>query len=163
MPKVPPHIFWPGFVIALLLMSATMVTITVVAATNDPSFAVVDNYYEKGLHWDDHMAQLEKNKALGWAARPEVGAAAGADLRPLSITLTDRDGAPIEGASIEASVFHFTTAHRVETESLAATGTPGVYSAPFLIDREGKWMLDLTVHAGAETFTSRQTLDLSWN
>ncbi|MCC7388344.1 MAG: FixH family protein [Phycisphaerales bacterium] len=162
MPKVPPHILWPGFVVALLLMSVVMVTVTVVAATNDPSFAVVEDYYEKGLNWDEHMAQQETNRALGWSARAEVGLPDSAALRPLTVTLTGPDGAPIGGASVEASVFRYTAAHQVETHALTAGELPGVYAAPFAINAEGKWKLMLTVRAGDGLFTDEQTLDLRY-
>lgn len=163
MPKLPPHIVWPGIVIALLLMSVTMVTVTVVFATRDPSFAVESDYYERGLNWDDEMAQAEQNAELGWDAAPEVAAEADAlHRRVLSVTLTDRDGAPIEGAEVEASVFHYTSAHQIQTETLVATDEPGVYEALFAIDRDGRWKLDLTVVSGDERFTDEQTLELSF-
>jgi hypothetical protein len=162
MPKVPPHILWPGIVVALLLMSVVMVTVTVVAATNDPSFAVVDDYYEKGLNWDEHMAQQERNRSLGWSARAEVGLPDSAARRPLNITLTGRDGAALGGASVEASVFQYTAAHQVETHALVAGDRPGVYVAPFAINAEGKWKLMLTVRVGDELFTDEQTLDLRY-
>lgn len=160
--KLPPHIVWPGVVVALLCLSLTMVTITVIAAAGDPSFAVVDDYYEKGLHWDEHVAQLEHNEALGWRATVEVGEADAVGRRALVVTLVDGGGVAIEGAGIEASCFHHAAAHRVERLTFVAGSAPGRYEAPAEIAREGLWEVTLEVSARGERFTDRRTLDLHW-
>jgi nitrogen fixation protein FixH len=160
--KLPPHIVWPGVVIALLCMSVTMVTVTIIAALDDPSFAVEPDYYEQGLRWDDHKAQLEHNRALGWQASVEVGEPDALQRRPLIVTLVDTDGAAIEGAVVEASCFHHAAAHRVEALTLVAGDAPGEYRASAGIDREGLWEVTLAVSAHGERFTDRRTLDLAW-
>lgn len=160
--KLPPHIVWPGVVVALLCMSVTMVTVTIVAALNDPSFAVETDYYERGLRWDDHIAQLDKNRALGWVAAVEVGEPDAAGRRPLVVALSDAQGAAIEGAVVGASCFHHAAAHLVETLTLAPGDAPGRYRAATAIDREGRWEVTLEVSARGERFTDRRTLDLAW-
>lgn len=39
---IPPHIAWPLFVVALLLMSITAATITVIAANSDGGVQVIE-------------------------------------------------------------------------------------------------------------------------
>lgn len=161
--KIPPHILWPGAVVLLLTMTITKGTIAVIAATGNPgSFAVVDDYYEKGLRWDEHKAQLTKNTELGWQASVEVGEPDPLHHRPLVVTLQDREGIPIEGAVIEASCFHHAAANRVETLTLEAGPTPGQYQAQADIARKGLWQISLTVTAQGEYFTDDRTLNLKW-
>ncbi len=161
--KVPPHIVWPGAVVALLGLSVTMGTITMLAATRDPnSFAVVDNYYEKGLQWDEHKAQLERNTALGWQVSIEVGEPGLLHRRPLIVTLLDRDGSPIVDALIEASTYHHAAANSVETLTLEPGEVPGQYQAMADITRQGQWQISLQVTAGGEDFTDDRTLNLKW-
>ena len=161
--KLPPHIVWPGVVVGLLGLSVTMVTITVVAATSDPSFAVVDDYYERGLNWDAQVAQNKKNAELGWTAAVEVGEPDALRQRPLIVTLTDADGAPIENAQFSASIFRYAAANLVEQLDLAAADQPGRYLATADIKHEGKWRVNLEVRAKGELFTSEQTIELDWD
>lgn len=160
MPKLPPHILWPGIIVALLGMSVTMVTITVVAATGDPSFAVERDYYERGLRWDDHMAQLAQNEELGWRAEVEVGDADASGRRPLAVNLTDASGAPIDGALVEASIFHYAESARVQALALGPAGVPGRYLASVDMRQAGKWMVALEVRAGQTVFTHEHTIRL---
>ena len=163
MGKLPPHIVWPGFVIALLGMSITMGTITVLAATRDPaSFAVIDDYYEKGLRWDEHKAQLAQNSELGWEVAVEVGEPDALGRRPLVVMVLDREGVPIEDARIEASIYHHAAAKRVETLTLEPGALPGQYQAQADITRQGLWQILLTVSARGKSFTNDRTLDLKW-
>ncbi|VAX40403.1 hypothetical protein MNBD_PLANCTO03-913 [hydrothermal vent metagenome] len=163
MRKLPPHIVWPGFVIALLGMSITTGTITVLAATRDPaSFAVVDDYYEKGLRWDEHKAQLTKNSELGWEVSVEVGEPDALRRRPLVVMVLDREGIPIEGATIEASIYHHAAAKRVETLTLEPGSIPGQYQAQADIARHGLWQITLAVSARGEYFTNDRMLNLQW-
>jgi nitrogen fixation protein FixH len=158
--KLPPHILWPGIVVVLLCLSITMGAITVVAALRDPSFAVESDYYDKGLLWDEHTAQLDHNKALGWRASFEIGESDTLNLRPLLVELHDREGAPIEGAIVNVSCFHHAAANTVETLTLLAGPLPGQYVAPARITREGIWSFSLVVTASGELFTDRQKLNL---
>lgn len=160
MTKIPAHIVWPGFVVGLLGMSVTMVTITVVAAVGDPSFAVESDYHEKAMRWDDHVAQQRRNEELGWQVSVELGAMPGGDEPAVRIRLRDNSGEPIEGAVISGSCFHYAAADRVQELTVTATEEPGVYAAPALLNRAGLWNLEFRAEAGGEVFTHKRTLEL---
>ncbi|MFG0259689.1 MAG: FixH family protein [Phycisphaerales bacterium JB041] len=160
MAKIPANIAWPGFVLALLGMSVTMVTITVVAAVGDPSFAVESDYHDKAIRWDDQVAQEARNAELGWRVAPSLGSMPDSGGPALFVRLTDRDGSPISGAVVEGSSFHYAAADRVQTLSFVEAGEPGAYAAPARLERAGLWDLRLTVDAAGEHFTYRQRLDL---
>ena len=46
---------WGGFVVALLSLQVIGGIAAIMIATGDESFAVVPNYHQKALHWDDEV------------------------------------------------------------------------------------------------------------
>lgn len=160
MAKIPPHVLWPGFVIGLLGMSATMITITVIAAVGDPSFAVEADYHERALRWDDHVEQQRVNAELGWHVAVELGTMPQSGDPAMIVRLTDSSGAPIVGASIEGTCFHYAAANKVQALGFVPADEPGAYAAPALLIRAGLWQLRLRVESGGRVFTDRQTLEL---
>lgn len=62
----------------------------------------VQRSYLQGLHYNDTIAERRAQAMLGWRATATLGAAAhGASL---SVTLSDRSGAPIDGVSISGEL-----------------------------------------------------------
>ncbi len=159
MRKIPPHVVWPGFVIGLLGMSATMITITVVAAVGDPSFAVEANYHERALRWDEHVEQQRVNAELGWQVAVELGAIPESEEPAMIVRLTDGTGAPIVGANVEGTCFHYAAASRVQTLGFEPLAEAGAYAAPVLLNRAGLWQLELRVESAEDVFTYEQTLE----
>ncbi|MBK7406316.1 MAG: FixH family protein [Phycisphaerales bacterium] len=158
-PLIPPHVFWPGMVFALIGLSLTMVTITVVAAVRDPSFAVEKDYYEKGLHWDQHLAEQQQMDLLGWTVRPALGAADAEGRRVISLRLSGPHGDPIEGATVKLSYFHNATASEVVEASLAPAAEPGLYQTDPAPMRPGFWTLKLDIRSGDDHWAREQTLE----
>lgn len=56
--------------------------------------------YTQGLHYNDTLAERRAQAELGWRARSELGASASG--ARLLVRLSDRTGAPIEDAAINA-------------------------------------------------------------
>lgn len=147
-----PSIRWPLLIAGLLtLHAAGMVTFAVIASS-DPSHAVEKDYYRKALHWDEHRAQLAADAALGWKA--EVTARpAQPGLAAVTISLTDRDGRPVTGASAHLEAFHMARGKRILESGLEETA-PGVYTATLPMRRDGKWELRLRARRGGDLFTA---------
>ncbi|MEL6544011.1 MAG: FixH family protein [Myxococcota bacterium] len=57
---------WPWLLAGLLLSGVAMNIAMVLRASNDPSFAVEEDYYQKAVNWDEYREQLRKSEALGW-------------------------------------------------------------------------------------------------
>jgi nitrogen fixation protein FixH len=137
-----------------MILGATVAANVWVAtiASDDPSFAIEQDYYRKAVGWDSALAQGRENQRLGWRLTPAldpVGSAGGARLRA---TLTDSMGTPISGASVRVSAIHISRANDVNRVTLMPTG-PGVYDAPLDTRRSGQWELRFDVTAGAMHFT----------
>lgn len=153
------RVFWPfpGLVFVLIGLSLTIAAVTVTLATNDPSFGVEEDYFAKAVAWDETVAQLERNRALGWEAAAELsGSLDGRGERAVTVLLRDREGAAVEGA--RASVFAFHNARRKETITFELVEiAPGRYAGGAPMVREGQWTLRLSVTRGEDVFTSSVT------
>jgi hypothetical protein len=150
---LPPHLRWPALIIGALVVHVVVSLLTVVVALSNPSYAVEEDYYQKGLAWDARRAQERHNLELGWQLDFEVTRppTAGSDPQ-LVVHLADRDGLPLDGARIAVAAFHNARADQILRGELAATGAGG-YACPLAMRRAGRWELRFTVDRGGERFT----------
>lgn len=144
---------WPGGIIIMLSAGVLMNIIMVIMAVNNPSWALEENYYEKGLNWDAKLKQDKLNRELGW--KPE-----------LSLTLKDKTSmtatfcATLRGkkqemitkAIVSLNAFANVRAGDRQKPQLKET-KPGVYCAPLKLHRLGLWEFRLVVHRGKHRFT----------
>ena len=149
---IPKGAFWPAMVVGLLLMNVAVVGVTVVLATRDPSFAVEANYYDKAVAWDDYARRQVASEALGWTAVAMVSRdEAAPGQRAVCITLHDAQGAPVEGALVEAVVFHNARAGDREFLRLSETGA-GLYEGTARRRRDGVWVVEVTARRAGDEF-----------
>ena len=149
---------WPVAVAGILGVTVAGNIWLIRVASADPSFAVEENYYQRGVHWDDEMAQRARNVALGWklaASLSPIQAGRGSDLR---IALSDSVVQPINGASVVVRAVHVARA-RHPVEVILRAAAPGEYHAVVPIERAGLWELRIDVHRGADRFTALERLD----
>lgn len=150
---------WPLAVTAILGLTVAANIWLIRTASGDPSFAIEDDYYERGVHWDDELAQRATNRALGWKVVATVTReGTGADAL-LNIALTDSAVVPIEGASIVVKAMHVARS-RDPVEVTLASAAPGQYLARLPFERAGLWELRIDVHRGADRFTATERLDV---
>lgn len=155
----PKRVFWPfpGLVFVLIGLSLTIAAVTVMLATNDPSFGVEEDYFAKAVAWDETAVQQAKNRELGWEAAAELSESLdGRGERAVTVLLRNRDGATVGGAKVEVFAFH--NARRKETLSFELVEiAPGRYAGGEPMVREGKWTLRLSVTRGEDVFTASVT------
>jgi nitrogen fixation protein FixH len=150
---------WPLSVAGVLSLTIAANVWLIRVANNDPSFAVEEDYYQRGVHWDDELAQRARNTELGWRLTSSVSpiqVGRGADLR---IALSDAVVAPIAGASVTVRAVHVGRA-RDPVDITLEPGAPGEYAALVPIERAGLWELRIDVHRGADRFTATKRLDV---
>ena len=146
---------WAWIVAALLVAHTSLMITAAVVAVDDPSFTTVPNYYERAVAWDDLRDKQRESALLGWTA----------DIRPsalgdrLVVTLTDRDGAAVEGASGELTAYHHAGANDVATVALVERGD-GVYFASLDVARVGAWQVTLVAerHAGENFYDETEVV-----
>lgn len=134
--------FWMLLPVFLLLSSLALGVTTVLFATNDPAFAVEENYYERGNHVDEQLAERAETVALGWKMRLiNRSFEAGSARTMLRFRLLGPDDAPLLGLSGDLHAFHNARAANVQTVALRPDPQEeGVYLADLAIDRAGWWV-----------------------
>jgi nitrogen fixation protein FixH len=150
---------WPLAVTTILGLTVAANIWLIRTASGDPSFAIEENYYERGVHWDDELAQRATNRALGWRIVATMTPEATGNGAVLLLVLTDSAVAPIEGASVVVKAMHVARARSPLQVTLASAG-PGQYQARLPVERAGLWEFRIDVHRGSDRFTSTERLDV---
>ncbi|MET0792677.1 MAG: FixH family protein [Polyangiaceae bacterium] len=151
---------WAFVPVALLSSSALGVGSMAVVAVRDPSFATEENYYQKAIHWDQTQAQAGENQRLGFRVVAPASLLLDAQGHArLELTLQDRLGQPIRGASVTAQAFanaYSAELHRVTFQETAA----GVYASAVDAQHAGLWVFRVTAQTPAARFTADSRLVL---
>lgn len=135
----------------LLLVSLAIGAVTVFVALDDPGFAVEEDYYQRGLAFDDELTRQRASAELGWSAAIEAEVRPGQPSGPLRLRLRDATGGPLAGASVR--VRGFSIARSVEqTEAMLAEREPGLYAVEFPLQRPGFWEFQVHAEAGGATW-----------
>ena len=143
---------WPLGIVAVLALSTAGQIWFAVVANRDQSFAVEGDYYNKAVHWDDELAQRQRNAAFGWTIVPSLQLGAGNGAGVLSVELRDSAGVAITGAEVQVLAMNNARAARQLTATLIEVGA-GEYRGPLAAQRSGEWELRFSVRRGAEHFT----------
>ncbi|MBI3569176.1 MAG: FixH family protein [Gemmatimonadetes bacterium] len=151
--------YWPWFVGALLLATATSQGWMIWTATHDSTVSLVPDYYQKGVAFDTVIAQEGTNARLGWRAALSVASLA-ADGGDVTVRLTDASGVPLPGARVQVTGIHNLDGDRHVTQALADRAD-GSYVARLPLDRTGLWEFQVDVVRGADHFTADAHVDVT--
>ena len=136
---------WAGLIVGLLVLQVLMGGFAALLAVSDPAFAVVPNYHERAMHWDDVVAARQASAALGWKSR--VAAADSADLfgkRSLTVSLQDAAGQPLADAQVHVQLWHHARPLDIqEITLLPDSAMPGHYTGEAIVRRQGLWEVEL--------------------
>ena len=145
--------WFPYMLVAILLISVGGNIYMVMRATNDPSFAVEPDYYNKAVNWDQIQAEKAASEALGWNVVLD------ARQEELRIRLTDRLGRPIDGATVEVEAFpNARASHRVM--GVMVPKGRGVYVLERPFARPGVWEYRLAAVVDDKRFVHRSQEEL---
>lgn len=152
--------FWGSLVIGLLGTQVLIGVGSIIIATGDPSAAVVPDYYQKALNWDEERASQAASDALGW--QTEITVSDGVDRtgrRTLLVRLLDRGGQAVEDATVSARLYHHARAAQSQTVQFRDRGN-GYYTAVPAMGRAGLWQMELTAVPSDDdtTFLKSQTV-----
>jgi len=151
--------WWPiGITVVLAVTVAANIWVAKIAS-DDPSFAIEQDYYRKAVTWDSTLAQASRNTHLGWRLTPELGPIGANGRRRVSAKLTDSTGAPISEATVRVSAIQIARANQVHEATLAALGA-GEYDAQIDGRLAGQWELRFDVRAGSAHFTDVARLEV---
>lgn len=150
---------WAFFPVGLLALLLTIQVVMVSLATDDPGFAVEENYYQRAVDWDQQAAQRATNQQLGWTVHWTATPHSEGTGR-LAMKLKAADGSPITEARLE--LIAFPNSRSSQRQSLTARELePGHYVASFVLSRLGLWEFRLAAHANGHKFTNVTQQDIS--
>ncbi len=151
---------WGSFVVMFLAAQIVIGVFAVVLATGDPSFAVVPDYHEKAIHWDESVKLQEESNRLGWQAVIVTSTSAdNLGARTLVVTLVDRHGHAISDASVRVRAFHHARAGD-PVEGTLLSHHDGHYTSAVPMRRNGLWQIEITAtRGGDEQFLLSRTVD----
>jgi nitrogen fixation protein FixH len=142
-----PHIRWPLGIAAILGATIAGNVAVMRVAGDDPSFAVEPDYYRRAVAWDTTMAQARASAALGWRVTPAVAPLVAGAPATVTLAITDRDGAPLTGATVAVEALFNARANDRHTATMAEVA-PGRYAAPLPLAWAGEWELRVQVRRG---------------
>jgi nitrogen fixation protein FixH len=149
--KLRPATLWPLAVIAALAVTV-VANVAILIAASDPRKAGVEpDYYRKALAWDSTAAERGRSAALGWSidARlaPDRGGAR------VHVTLAERDGTPLTGATVRIEAIHNLDPERPVAGLLVPTAA-GAYEGRMPLFHHGLWELRFDVTRGRDRFVA---------
>jgi nitrogen fixation protein FixH len=150
--------WWPIAVTVILGTTIGANIWLVRVANGDPSFAVHENYYDRGVHWDDEMRQQARNASLGWRLTATLATIEPGQGAHLSVALRDSAVVPLDGAEFTVTARHLARS----AEPVEVTMRPGVrgdYEGVVPLQRAGLWELRFEVRRDGERFTALERID----
>lgn len=134
---------WGSLVVALLGLQVVGGIVAIIVATSDESVAIVPDYHQKALQWDEVVRLRAQSAALEWTC--EVDAVAESEMASgLQIRLTDRPGDPIELVEGEIQIFRHARASDLRRVRIPAGRFSGV-SLSDCFDADGRWQVSIDV------------------
>jgi nitrogen fixation protein FixH len=154
---------WTAFILMFFMLQATLWTVAISITSRDASHAVVAGYDEQAFHWDDVKQLRAESAALGWNAQLHIdpnGDAQGN--RVITLSLQDKNKAPLRGASVGLSAFHRGRAAETQNLVLQPVG-PGIYSSTVQVRNSGQWQFSGTAKSNQQQFLIEQRIALNSN
>lgn len=153
---------WGSFVVGLLSLQVVLGVAAVMLATGDESVAVIPDYYDKALNWDEQMAQRQSSKALGWQVE-FVETDYGQLGSGLQINLKDAADTPIQ---IQSGTVHLYR-HARASERMAAPiakADDGIIEVASCFSHHGLWQVELDViDRDGNRFVESRRMDIVGN
>ena len=90
MKKLPPHIGWPLLIVGFLALGITWSIGVVIASQSDGGPAVIEDYYQKAIAWDQEAKRRAQSDARDWQISISMQ-----DPSTLALQIEDIDGTPV--------------------------------------------------------------------
>lgn len=152
-------ILWPSIILTILGANVGIVALTVAVSRAGGGYVVEQGYDQKALKWDEHKAKLEKQAQLGWQTECVVARATSGS-GALQVRVLDRDGKALAGARVRVSAFQAGWPKEAQSSTFALTDSEGAAMCEFAPQREGKWVIDISVVRGGDELQARLERDV---
>ncbi|QEG01659.1 FixH [Stieleria maiorica] len=152
--------FWIALVVFLFAIQCTIMGLVMHLAIGDPSAAVVPDYHNRALNWDEARRTLEAADRLGWQIRFEASDVADdRGMRAIELNITDEQGDGIDNLVVGGKLYHHARADEVSPVSLKSIGE-GNYLALVPAGRAGIWQLELKIDGASEPVAQSLTFNI---
>ncbi|MCO8121898.1 FixH family protein [Stieleria sp. TO1_6] len=151
--------FWIALVLFLFTIQCTIMGMVMHFAIGDPAGAVVPDYHNASLHWDETRRTREAAERLGWDI--QFNASDVVDrrgMRAIELTIQDTGGQPVDGLSIHGQLYHHAHADQIQPVTFQAAGQ-GRYLALPQAARPGLWQLEVAIDNAPEAVTRSITFN----
>lgn len=154
---------WVGLIVGLLAIQVIVGGMAIFLATSDPSHSVVPNYHQQALEHDKVLSARQVSHQLGWTWTFLPGTQLdGTGKRQLMIQIQDRNTQPVTEAHVVLQLWHHARGN--QRQNIAFTSVPqkpGWYLGEAVVDRNGRWQIDLTVDRSKDHFVDRR--EFNWS
>lgn len=134
---------WPLAIIIFFAVVFSANAVLIYLAVNSKNGLVTDDYYKKGITYNKVIEAQKVQDALGWTGKAEAGGLAVGEAGTFRFSLTDRDGAPVTGARVEAILFR-PTKEGFDQKTALAESAPGTYQGQVRPPLPGRWDLKIS-------------------
>lgn len=157
--KMQPRDKWiPWYFVGLFVVVCSVNGVMAYLAIKTQTGVVTEHHYQKGLHYNQTIAQADKMAALGWEGEITfIPAPSSKTKGSLQFTLKDKDGAPVSGAVVTANIVRPTQDGHDQMLTLNMSDA-GHYSSPLEFPLEGQWDVEIAVVRGEDKFQQTKRL-----
>lgn len=164
-----------GFFVALVLLQGLLLSISIRGLPDSIAGIFLPNPNHIKMHtafpgliphdlnklYEPHLQQLEQQRNLGW----QINLDGLQDLREqnagkVTVTVLDKQHQPLQAAQVTLGMWRMANSHDDHKLSLQET-RPGVYQSEIVLQDAGRWIAELHIERGADSFISQQTLFVS--
>lgn len=150
---------WVSVIVGLLGIQVLIGAVSIHLATNDQSAAVVPNYHQAALDWDQTKQAALAASRNGWRMSLTTSDVAdGRGMRAVELVAIDADRRPIESLVVTGQVYHHAVAGQVESIEFRSVGD-GRYLAMAPMARRGLWQINLNIQGADEAMTLAQSFE----
>jgi nitrogen fixation protein FixH len=148
--SIVPWLFVAGFAI-VIAVNGTMVWL----AVDSFSGLYSDHARERGVHYNQVMAEQRDREALGWTVETTWQASPG----KLGLKIVDRNGRALDGATVAVDLIR--PAEKRAPIRIAMTNTgDGRFAGAVDLPERGNWDADIVVEASGHRFAITRRLFL---
>lgn len=143
---------WTTFILCLLFGGVGMWIYAAYRAVNDETMAIVPDYHEKALKWDEHLAIQQASNRLQWTTHLLVSPDRDAEgKRTITLFLRDAQAQPVAKAEGQVRLYHHARGKSTQTVDFKEI-EPGTYEGKASIDRNGSWQFEISLQREGDRF-----------
>jgi len=151
--------FWIALVLFLFVIQSTIMGLVIHLAIGDPSAAIVPDYHNAALNWDDARRRHGAAERLGWTVAFSASDVADeSGRRAIELNIHDASGTPVDALAVVGTLYHHARANDVVPVELRSVGE-GRYLALVPAARAGLWQLELKFEHGPEPMAKSVTFN----